>query len=122
MFEFPCVQTERGPIMKMITAIVNYKDTNRVCQALSAKGFEHTRLATTGGFLRASNTTLLIGAADDKVKPVLDLIRRHCAQRVTSIPVAPVSEIGHLYASNSTEVTVGGAIVFVTDVVHFEKM
>ena len=110
------------PAMKMITAIVNKKDANEVCDTLTKHGIAYTKLATTGGFLRASNTTLLIGAADDKVKPVLDLIRRHCAQRVTTIPVAPVSEIGHLYASNSTEVTVGGAIVFVTDVVHFEKM
>ena len=105
---------ERGPYMKMITAIVNYKDTNKVCQALSEKGFEHTRLATTGGFLRAGNTTLLMGVDDAKLDEALEIIHNNCKRRKETVPA-------ELSVGGSGEVIVGGAIVFVTEVQRFEK-
>ena len=61
--------------MKMITAVVNRKDTNKVCGELNRQGVEFTRLATTGGFLRTGNTTLLIGVADEKLDEVIGIIR-----------------------------------------------
>ena len=108
--------------MKMITAIVNKKDANEVCDSLTSHGIAFTKLATTGGFLRASNTTLLIGAEDDQVESIIARIHRHCAQRTEHVPVAPNLEGGHLYAAYTREINVGGAIVFVTDVVRFERM
>ena len=109
--------------MKMITAIVNKKDTMRVCEALTSSGVEFTRLATTGGFLRAGNTTLMIGIDDDRLELALDLIRKNCARRMEKVPTpsgmdAPV----HLHNPQVAEVMVGGAIVFVNDVTYFEKM
>ena len=108
--------------MKMITAVVNRKDANEVCDTLASHGVAFTKLATHGGFLRSSNTTLLIGVDDDKLDAVLDLIRHHCAKRKEHVPAAPALESGHLYAASSREITVGGAIVFVTEVTRFEKM
>lgn len=108
--------------MKMITAIVNYKDTNRVCQALTEKGFEHTRLATTGGFLRAGNTTVLMGVEDDCLDEALDIIHKNCKKRKEIVPEIPSAEMpAGIYNQFPAEVTVGGAIVFVTDVQRFEK-
>ena len=108
--------------MKMVTAIVNYKDTNRVCQALSAKGFEHTRLATTGGFLRAGNTTVLMGVEDARLDEALEVIHQNCKRRKESVPEIPPAEMpAGIYNQFPTEVTVGGAIVFVTEVQRFEK-
>ena len=108
--------------MKMITAIVNYKDTNKVCQALSEKGFEHTRLATTGGFLRAGNTTVLMGVEDAKLEEALDIIQSNCKRRKEVVPEIPSSEMPvGVYNQFPTEVVVGGAIVFVTEVQRFEK-
>ena len=108
--------------MKMITAVVNKKDSNEVCDTLTKYHIAFTKLATQGGFLRSSNTTLLIGVEDEKLQSVLDMIRRHCAKRVEPVLAAPVTEGGHIYSSRPVEVTVGGAIVFVTDVCYFEKM
>ena len=68
--------------MKMITAIVNKKDTNDVCLALMENRFEFTKLATTGGFLKSGNTTLMIGVDDEKLETALDLIRKNCAKRM----------------------------------------
>ena len=113
----------RNSAMKMITAIVNKKDTNEVCFALTDNRFEFTKLATTGGFLRAGNTTLLIGVEDEKLDDVLDLIRKNCAKRLERVPTVPTTEMAPMvYHSYPSEVMVGGAIVFVTDVCHFEKM
>ena len=44
--------------MKLIVAIVQDEDAGRLVSALMDKGFGVTKLATTGGFLRAGNTTL----------------------------------------------------------------
>ena len=46
--------------MKLIFAIVNKDDSGSVSSALTRAGFSVTKLATTGGFLMAGNTTFLI--------------------------------------------------------------
>lgn len=109
--------------MKMITAIVNKKDTSRVCDALTNSGVEFTRLATTGGFLRAGNTTLMIGIDDERLESTLDVIRKNCARRMekVSTPSAMDSTV-HLPNAGIAEVLVGGAIVFVNEITYFEKM
>ena len=108
--------------MKMITAIVNYKDTNKVCQALSTNGFEHTRLATTGGFLRAGNTTLLMGVEDERLEEALEIIHHNCKKRKEAVSDASRAEmLTGAHGQVPGEVIVGGAIVFVTEVQRFEK-
>lgn len=109
--------------MKMVTAIVNKKDTLRVCHALTENGVEFTRLATTGGFLRAGNTTLLIGIDDERLEMTLGLIRKNCARRMEKVSATPTAgtTIG-MHSQSVAEVMVGGAIVFVNDVSYFEKM
>ena len=107
--------------MKMITAIVNKKDTNNVCNALTEAKFSFTRMATTGGFLKAGNTTLLMGTEDEKVDEAIAIIRKHSAQRME--PIASVVNAGvPSFGYYKTEVPVGGATIFVTPVERFEKM
>ena len=109
--------------MKMITAIVNKKDTVRVCEALTNNGVEFTRLATTGGFLRAGNTTLLIGIDDERLDIALELIRKNCARRMEKVSTPSVLDAPiHIHNPQVAEVMVGGAIVFVNEVTYFEKM
>jgi uncharacterized protein YaaQ len=62
---------------KLIIAVVQNEDADGVVDALLEGDFRATRLASTGGFLRRGNTTLMIGADEDQVDHVLDLIRRH---------------------------------------------
>lgn len=108
--------------MKMITAVVNKHDALEVCEVLKNSGYEFTKLATVGGFLKSSNTTLLMGVEDENLEAVLDLIRRNCARRTEDIPLSSVTEKGIYHATHPTAVVVGGAVVFVTDVAYFEKM
>ena len=106
--------------MKMIMAIVNRQDSGELCQALTVSGYYFTKMATTGGFLTSGNTTLLIGIEDEKVQDVLSVIRSHCSRRIEALPSSmQTAEPGLVHPM---EVTVGGATVFVTDVLQFEKM
>ena len=46
--------------MKLIFAVVNGDDSQAVSKALTKNGFFATKLASTGGFLSAGNTTFMI--------------------------------------------------------------
>jgi len=107
--------------MKMITAIVNKKDAGEVCDALKDEKFTFTKMATTGGFLKAGNVTLLIGVDDDRVDVAIEIIRKHCAQRMEPMP-SVVNAGVPAFSYYQTEVLVGGATVFVSPVERFEKM
>lgn len=106
--------------MKMITVIVDNSDADSICHALTDKGFSFTKMATTGGFLRSGNTTLLMGVEDDMLEAAIDVIRtksyRH--KELGSIAGGINPTMPGMY---SAEMTVGGAILFVTDVVRFER-
>lgn len=62
---------------KLIIAVVQNDDADGVVDALLENDYRTTRLASTGGFLRRGNTTLLIGAFEDQIDTVLNLIRQN---------------------------------------------
>ncbi len=65
--------------MKMIFAILRDTDDSNVLDQLTANGFRVTRVASTGGFLRRGNVTLLIGVeSDQQVEDAIDLLRATC--------------------------------------------
>lgn len=71
---------------KLIIAVVQNEDADDVVDALLENDFRATRLASTGGFLRRGNTTLMIGADEDQVDHVLDLIRQHARSGAAPAP------------------------------------
>ena len=66
--------------MKLIIAILNDADAEEVLRALIEQGFRATRIASTGGFLRRGNTTLLIGLESDRTDAAIELIRNACRE------------------------------------------
>ena len=106
--------------MKLVLAIINYDDANAVTHALTKKGFSSTKLATTGGFLMAGNTTFLMGTDDSRVDEVISIIEQHSRKRSQMVPSSTYGT--STYASFPMEVTVGGATVFVTDIERYEKL
>ena len=60
--------------MKLVLAIVSNDDASAVTSALTKNNFYMTRLSTTGGFLRAGNTTLIVGTEDDLVDGKMDIM------------------------------------------------
>ena len=106
--------------MKLIFAIVNKADSGSVSSALTRAGFSVTKLATTGGFLMAGNTTFLMGTDDSRVDEVISIIEQHSRKRTQMVPSSTYGT--STYASFPMEVTVGGATVFVTDIERYEKL
>lgn len=65
--------------MKMIIAILRDVDSDPVSHALTTASYRVTVIASTGGFLRRGNTTMLIGTEDEKVEKALEIIRLNCS-------------------------------------------
>ena len=107
--------------MKMIIAIVSSDDATNVQKGLIKEHYQATKLATTGGFLMKGNTTFLIGADDEKVSDIINIIGNHSKQRKKIIPNSVISEFGML-STAPIEVTVGGATIFVLNVEQFVKL
>ncbi len=109
--------------MKLIIAIVQDEDASRLIGDLMTAGFGVTKLATTGGFLRAGNTTLLVGVEDERFKQAMDVIETVCKSR-KQIAASPVSMVGvpGSYTPYPIEVVVGGATIFVLTVDQFIKL
>lgn len=107
--------------MKLVYAIVNNDDTYAVSKGLLKKGIRATKLASTGGFLSAGNTTFMICCHDDEVDLVIEAFKEHSRKRKQFVPSATVlgPDGG---ASYPIEVTVGGATIFVTDIERFEQV
>ncbi|MBQ8080689.1 MAG: cyclic-di-AMP receptor [Clostridia bacterium] len=108
--------------MKLVIAIVQDEDAGRLIGELMNEGYGVTKLATTGGFLKSGNTTLLIGLDDERFDECMKVIERICKSRkqITSAPVTHGGTTG-MYAPYPIEVSVGGATVFVLSVDQFVK-
>ena len=108
--------------MKLIIAVVQDKDSNRLSDALVKTDFRATKLASTGGFLRAGNTTFLIGTEDEHVDEVLSIIKDNCKSREQLVaPISPMGGNADSYVPYPVEVQIGGATVFVLPVDQFEQ-
>jgi uncharacterized protein YaaQ len=107
--------------MKLIMAIISGDDSSKVSRALTKSSFSVTKLATTGGFLMAGNTTFLVGTEDDKVEDVLDILRKNSKTRKQMVPTSASYGVG-MFSSMPIEVQVGGATVFILDVHDFIKL
>jgi uncharacterized protein YaaQ len=109
--------------MKLVLAIVQEKDSRKLMQALVASEFQATMLASTGGFLREGNSTILIGTDENRVDDALAVIQKTCRVREQLVsPLPPVVEPVDSYISYPVKVQVGGATVFVLDVERLVKI
>lgn len=109
--------------MKLVIAIVNNDDSAALSRHLIEKGFSATKLATTGGFLKSGNTTMLIGVEQARLDELIELIGDNCKKRRELVPSAAVAPFtSGMYSGMPIEITIGGATVFVVDIERFEKL
>ena len=110
--------------MKLIIAIVQDEDASKLLSVLMQHGFGVTKLATTGGFLKAGNTTLLLGVEEDRVQEAIQVIETVCKSRktMTSAPTALTGMAHGEYTTYPVEVTVGGATLFILSIDQFLKV
>ena len=108
--------------MKLILAIVHDEDGNKTIYDLNKAGYSVTKIATTGGFMRSGNMTLLIGVEEDQVGSVIGILKDKCSTR-KKITATPASlGMAGMISHYPVEIEVGGATIFVLDVDRFEKI
>jgi uncharacterized protein YaaQ len=67
---------------RLIIAILRDEDGEEVLQALLNADFRVTRIASTGGFMRRGNSTLLIGVGKARVETAIQIIRDYSAPAI----------------------------------------
>lgn len=109
--------------MKLIISIVQDDDALDLIEELNDKGYSITKLATTGGFLKSGNTTLITGVDKEKVDAVINIIKDTCQTRkgIISTPTT-INETTGMCIPYPMEVQIGGATIFVLDVDKFVKI
>jgi uncharacterized protein YaaQ len=66
--------------MKLVIAIVKDSDAMDVSDALVENDFRMTRVASTGGFLRRGNVTLLVGVEPEQLELLFATIQAACRE------------------------------------------
>lgn len=106
--------------MKLILAVIQDQDSNKLMNALVDNNFRATKLASTGGFLKSGNTTFMIGTEDVRVDRALQIIKENCKSRDQLVaPISPMGGNADSYVPYPVEVEVGGATVFVLPIENF---
>ncbi len=114
--------------MKMIVAVVRDEYAASVTEALTRKGFGATKLASTGGFLKAGNTTFLVGVPVGQLDEAMETIRDACPSQRSIQGDLTFAEGALKSAAASPEKTapgavdISGATVFVLDVERMIKV
>lgn len=62
--------------MKLIITVIPGSDCDAVSIALTEKKFRVTQIASSGGFLRKGNATLLVGVDDEELDEAVSIIRQ----------------------------------------------
>ena len=109
--------------MKLVVAIVHNEDAGALVDALLEKQYRATRLHSSGGFLKQSNATILLGVEEPAVDEVMEIIAANCKARTQVVnPMPPIMEPGEFFMPYPLEVEVGGATVFVLPVERVERL
>ncbi len=109
--------------MKLVIAVVHNEDARVLIDALLAHEYRATWLHSSGGFLKQSNATILLGVDDAKVDDVVNLVRDNCRARTQTVsPIPPIMEPGEFFMPYPLEVEVGGAVIFVMPIERLERI
>ena len=108
--------------MKLIIAVIQAYDSDRLLNAVTAAGMGATKIVSTGGFLRMGNATVLMGVPAERVRECLQIIRENCEPR-SEVSYDPAEhEFIEWFPIGVHDVTVGGAVVFIMPVSRFEQI
>jgi uncharacterized protein YaaQ len=108
--------------MKLILAVIQNEDEDALTEAMEVEGMSITRIGSSGGFLRASNVTLMTAVQDQQVERVMALLSKHCKRRTKHVhPWVPSMEARERFLG-AIPVQVGGAAVFILSLERVEKI
>ncbi len=108
--------------VKLVLAIINDYDVDRVLRSLTTAGLSVTRIASAGGFLRTGNVTIMVGVEDSELDHCLDLLSHAGARRDVSPPADPTLDYEGIGDHGIATVSLGGMSVFVLNVERYERI
>ncbi len=108
--------------MKLILAIIQNEDEDLLVEALEAERIASTHIGSSGGFLRASNVTLMMAIEESRVECALELMRKFCKRRAKHLHTLLPSMEARDRFMNTVSIEVGGAIVFILPLERIEKI
>lgn len=106
--------------MKLIFAIVQDQDAPGLIDALTERRFRVTKLSSSGGFLKAGNTTLLMGVEEKDMDELFDIMEANCSVREEPTSMVSMSP-GESFMPYPLNVRVGGATIFILDVAEYNR-
>ncbi len=101
--------------MKLVIAIVHHDDAGGMVDALLKSAYRATRLQSSGGFLKKSNATILVGVEEDQVDAVISVIRANSKSRTQAVDQSAGS-------AGEQKVDLRAAVVFVVPVDQFDRV
>jgi len=106
-------------VNRLMAAVIQEADLESALMSLSKLGFSVARLPSTGGFLSRRNVTLLIGVQEGREEVAVKTLQNSCQQRLefTSSPLRGAA----FPMPAPTQVTVGGATVFIFEVESYDE-
>jgi uncharacterized protein YaaQ len=108
---------------KLVLAIVQVRDVQRLVHRLVAEGFGATRIDTYGGFLRKENAVVLVATTEDRLPLLSRVVNETCQRRmVTLLPPANDGTIGFYAPPRPEQVEVGGAVVLTLPIERVELL
>lgn len=108
--------------MKLIVAVVQDYDADRLLRGVTSAGFRVTRISSAGGFLRSANTTLLIGVEDSDLKRCLTIVKEVCGIRIHTMDRETEESWIEMGGGEIARDAHGGAVVLVLRVERFERL
>jgi len=111
--------TAVSSVTHLVAAIIQEADMENALASLSKLGFSVARLSSTGGFLSRKNVTLLIGVQKGREEVAVKALQNSCKRRVEFVST-PLRGAGFPMPA-PTQVTVGGATVFMFEVESYDE-
>jgi uncharacterized protein YaaQ len=108
--------------VKLVVGIVYNEDAGAMIDALLERGFRATRLQSSGGFLKKSNATILVGVDEPAVDDVISVIRANSRARTQAVTTPSKGAAGESPTPSPRNIDVRGAIVFVVPIQRVERL
>ncbi len=107
--------------MKLIVAVVQDYDTDRLLRTTTSAGFRVTRIGSEGGFLRTSSSTLFFGVEDERVADCVRLIETVCSTRDEAYVLDDDDPWVDPDMGEISAVTLGGGVALVLPISRFDQ-
>ena len=109
----------KSSVTHLMAAVIQEVDLENALGSLNKLGFSVARLPSTGGFLSRKNATLLIGVQEGREEAAVKALNSSCQRRVEFV-ASPLRGTAFPMPM-PTQVTVGGATVFMFEVESYDE-